>query len=155
MATTGIRILEDRLAGAAALAVLMACASAGGGSTANPNLITREEIAASGAPTVEKLIERLRPRWLTSRGQSSINLQTAILVYQDDMQLGGVEVLARMDTDGVQAVRMLTGSEAGMLPGAGSVHVERAIVVQMRRQPRQPPTPMHEASTNAGRPRVP
>lgn len=115
--------------------VASACGSARSNANANrANLITREEIAASDATNTYVLIQRLRPRWLQTRGERSIGLETGIVVYQDDLNLGGLEALERIPLDLVQSIRMLSAAEAGTLPRQGSMHVERAIVVQLRRR---------------------
>lgn len=129
------------LAAAVALVVapslLTGCASSGGAANRQrQTLITREEITATSAVNAHELIQRLRPRWLQSRARISINTPSSIVVYQDDMNLGGIEALYRIPTEIVMAVRLLSAAEAGTLPGIGSQHVEHAIIVQTRREGR-------------------
>ena len=115
-------------------AALNGCASGRQNTNAErENLITREEIGASDAANMHVLIQRLRPRWLQVRSQRSIGLPTGIIVYQDDLNMGGVDALERIPTEIVLSVRMLSAAEAGTLPRLGSQHVERAIVVHTRR----------------------
>lgn len=112
----------------------LACASAGGVG-ANPEVVTREEIEQVSASNALQVLERLRPRWIESRGRLSINTPTQIAVYQDDMRLGGLEMLDRIPVDMIISIRRLSAAQAGTLPGIGSMHVEHAIVVQTRRDP--------------------
>lgn len=120
-----------------ALAALLAvggCASAGGGSPQNPNLLTRDEIAAVNVSNLYDAVQRLRPRWLTSRGPRSLSgLSTDIVVFQDQSMLGDIEVLRQLAPDLAVQIRYLDGSTAtASLPGLGSRHVEGAIVIQTR-----------------------
>lgn len=119
----------------AAFAAVSACAS---GSSANARgsarLITAEELQSSQAGNMFEAIQRLRPRWLRSRGQRSLDaLGTGILVYFNDSRLGSPEqALSSMPLDGIRRVEYLDSSAAGRLPGAGSGHVEAAIMVYTR-----------------------
>lgn len=124
---------------AAAFLVLLAlgiggCASGGatGGERRNPDRISGEELArarSEGIADMEQLIQRLRPRWLERDRIRSFNLESAILVYDNNAMLGGVDVLNSLTLDLVREVRWLRSAEAGTLPGAGSLHVEGAIVI--------------------------
>lgn len=115
--------------------LLAGCASGGGGtgSRERQTLITQEEIAASTAANAHELIQRLRPSWLRVSARISVNTPVTIVVFQDEMNIGGIEALLRIPTEIVQSVRRLSAAQAGTLPGLGSQHVEHAIVVQTRR----------------------
>jgi hypothetical protein len=98
----------------------------------NPNLITEAEIVAqrqAGVANLYELVERTRPRWLQSRGDRSINLQTTILVYQNMQALGGVDVLRDFPLANIRSLQFLDAAQAGQLPGGGGQHVEGAIVI--------------------------
>ncbi|HSL69385.1 MAG TPA: hypothetical protein VK864_04045 [Longimicrobiales bacterium] len=118
------------------------CAARGGSNDVGgrTEIITAEEIAAASAasPNAHELVRRLRPRWLQPHARISINTPSAIVVYQDDLNLGGPEALERIPTEIVLSVRLLSAAQAGTLPGIGSMHVDHAIVVQTRREPRRP-----------------
>lgn len=118
----------------AALLAAGGCASAGGGSPQNPNLLTRDEIASANVSNLYDAVQRLRPRWLTSRGPRSLSgLSTDIVVFQDQSMLGDIEVLRQLAPDIAIQIRYLDGSTAtASLPGLGSRHVEGAIVIQTR-----------------------
>ena len=116
----------------AALMLTAACASSGG-STGRSDLITREEILAMPTPDLLEVVRRIRPRWLQTGPRLSMNTPQAIVVYQDDLNLGGPEALTRIPKESVLSIRLLSAAQAGTLPGLGSQHVEHAIVVQTRR----------------------
>ena len=108
------------------------CSSLNQGPGRDRNVISPEEIAASEVRNAYELIQRLRPLWLQSRGDRSIRLETAIVVYQNDTMLGGIDVLENIPIEMVHSVRALSAAEAGRLPGLGSRHVERAIMILTR-----------------------
>jgi hypothetical protein len=93
-------------------------------------LLSAEEIRASSASTLYDVIRSHRPEWLIKRGQTSINLEGDIVVYVDNVALGGPESLKSIDVQSVQSVRFLNASEAQMRYGVG--HMHGAIVVTTR-----------------------
>ena len=99
---------------------------------AQRDVITAEEIASADALTAYDAVERLRPLWLRTRGERSIRLSTEIVVYQDQTMLGDVEMLRGIPAHLIQSIRALDAADAGRLPGLGSRHVERAILVVLR-----------------------
>lgn len=111
----------------AILFLLAACGTAARGPTPDLDRLTPDEIRASDARNLFDLIEHERPRWLVSRSDRSIRLETVILVYQDGARLGGLDVLRDIPLLAVHSVRVLDAAEAGLLPGLGSRHVERVI----------------------------
>jgi hypothetical protein len=135
MTAGGIR--TRRIAGSVACAVLWtaaACSGAGrGGSARAPDVIALEEITRyrdEGTRDLRELIQRARPRWLETRTERSINLETTVLVYQNNQVLGSLEVLRDIPILNVVTIRYLDASRAGLLPGARSQHVAAAIVVE-------------------------
>lgn len=95
------------------------------------DVISREEIAESGATNLFEVVQRLRPAWL--RGGSASNLRgggTGVVVYQNNTPLGGPEALRQLTPGYAASLRYLDGSEASnTLPGLGSRTVAGAIVV--------------------------
>ena len=110
-----------------------ACASGGGGgaststtaetstaaipskrtSGSSRSVITAEELATANASTVYEAIERLRPQFLQSHGAVSMQDMTAdILVYMDNVRLGGVDVLRRIEPGQVQEIRYVNARDA-------------------------------------------
>lgn len=118
---------------AVALSMLALSCASSGSTTARSDVITRDEIMATPSEDLLEVVRRLRPRWLQGGPRLSVNTPQAIVVYQDDLNLGAPEALSRIPKDAVLSIRLLSAAQAGMLPGLGSQHVEHAIVVQTRR----------------------
>lgn len=111
-----------------------ACAGTGQrrGVSRNPNLITHAEIQEarrSGVRDLYELVDRERPRWLQTRSQRSLALETLVAVYLNETRLGGVDILRGYPLDNVNTLRYLDAAQAMLLPGIGSAHVEGAIVI--------------------------
>jgi hypothetical protein len=124
---------------AAAVGVVVACASSSGGEGVRPDsrVISRAELndlMEMGVRNLYEAISRERPRWLVVRGgMRSFSTETAIPVFQDQTYLGGLDVLERMGVEGVYEVRYIDGPTAqATLAGIQDRHVEHAIVVYMR-----------------------
>jgi hypothetical protein len=92
--------------------------------------LSAEEIRLSSASNLYDVIRSYRPEWLIKRGQTSINYEGDIVVYVDNVALGGPELLKSIDVQSVQVVRFLNASEAQMRYGVG--HMHGAIVVTTR-----------------------
>lgn len=115
------------------LFVTAACASSPGGRTAgrrDARVLSAEEIRAASASNMYDVIRSQRPEWLIKRGQTSINMEGDIVVYVDNVALGGPESLKSIDVQSVQSARFLNASEAQMRYGVG--HMHGAIVVVTR-----------------------
>jgi hypothetical protein len=113
------------------LSWVSACASGPAAEGAgDPNMISTQEVENAEVNNAYELIERLRPMWLRSRGGRSTRLETEIVVYLNRSMLGGPEALRDIPIEIVQSVRVMDAAEAGRLPGLGSRHVERAILVE-------------------------
>jgi hypothetical protein len=121
---------------AIALLVIVAAGCASTSSTGrrsasrDTRLLTAEEIRQSSAANMYEVIRAYRPEWLIKRGQTSINLEGDIVVYVDNVALGGPESLRSIDVHSVQSARFMTASEAQMRYGVG--HMHGAIVVTTR-----------------------
>lgn len=111
-----------------------ACASAGSGgsSSGRSNMLTREEIMGAEATNLYDVVNRLRPRWLQVRSNRSFNMETQIVVLQNDMYLGPAETLKEMTPDLAYEIEYMDGVRAAnVLPGLMSgQHVEGAIIVR-------------------------
>lgn len=92
--------------------------------------LSSEEIRQSASANLYEVIRARRPEWLIKRGQTSINLEGDIVVYVDNVALGGPETLRGIDVQSVQVVRFLSASEAQIRYGVG--HMHGAIVVTTR-----------------------
>ena len=115
------------------VSLLVACGTPRNGPVGAPDVLTTQEIdqyRTAGTPHAYELIQRARPRWLESRGARSLNLETRILVYQNQQMLGGLDVLRDLKLDNIVTIRRLDSARAGLLPGARDQHVEAAIVIE-------------------------
>ena len=126
---------SSRLASLAlVLLVTAACASSTSSNRTSgrrdTRVLTAEEIKASSASNMYDVIRAHRPEWLIKRGQTSINMEGDIVVYVDNVALGGPESLRSIDVLSVQSARFLNASEAQMRYGVG--HMHGAIVVVTR-----------------------
>jgi hypothetical protein len=131
-----LRVVARVCAYVSMFAVLGCSSARQGGVSTTPDLISEEEIAQymrNGTSNLHELIQRARPRWLESRGDRSLRLETVILVYQNQQRLGGLDALRELRPDNVVRIRRLDASRAGLLPGARDDHVEAAIVVETSR----------------------
>jgi hypothetical protein len=115
----------------AAVLLLGGCASSGEGAPRGQyDVITAEEIEAANVSNLYELVERLRPRWLDVRARQSFSVNTAIVVYQGQSLLGGVDMLRQLGKDAAVRLRYLDGPTASAtLPGLGTRQVEAAIVL--------------------------
>lgn len=127
-----MRIFAQTMIFFLAMACLCACLPVGQGTRGDRNTITPEEVQSAGVSNAYQLVERLRPLWLRSRGGRSVRLETEILVYLDGAMLGDLDSLRTIPIDIVVSLRALDSAEAMRLPGLGSRHVERAIMVVTR-----------------------
>jgi hypothetical protein len=111
--------------------VLLACSgTAGRGSSlGDPNSLSEEAIRGSDARNAYELVEQLRPRWLRPGPDRSLNLETVILVYYDNVRLGSIDALRSLPLAPIRAMHVLDSVQAGALPGLGSQHVERVIMI--------------------------
>jgi hypothetical protein len=120
------------LAVAAAVATTACSALPREGGPSDPNVLLEDEIRASGGSNAYEVIVRTRPLWLRAGAPRSTRLETVILVYYDGTRLGGVETLRDLSTENFRSIRVLDSATAGQLPGLGSQHVERAIMISYR-----------------------
>ena len=121
-----------------ASAFAAACASAGTGARegTRSNILNREEILGAEATNLYDVIHRLRPRWLQVRSTRSFNMETQIVVIQNDMYLGPASHLREMSPELAFEIEYIDGVRAAnVLPGLMSgQHVEGAIIVKTRQR---------------------
>ncbi len=118
-----------------AVGTLWGCASTKAATEGNrSDVITREEIMNSGAINLYEVVRRLRPQWINIRAARSFSMETEIVVFQNDMHLGGPEALKQIGPELAYELRWLDGVRAtSMLPGLSSGrHVEGAIIVSTK-----------------------
>lgn len=123
------------VAGLAVLLMLGACATTGERGDRDFRVITAQELEEAQAGDLFEAIQRIRPRWLQTRGDRSFGaLGTGILVYYNGSRMGTPEeALRAMPIEGIHHIRRADSAEAARLPGAGSgMHVESAILIFTR-----------------------
>jgi hypothetical protein len=117
--------IRTLLSSAAALALLAGCAvprnidwTEPRSAAATRSVITPEEIVAAKATNLYDVVQRLRPGWLTGRGVQNFGGQTGgIVVYQDQVRMGGVSALREMGLEYVVSLRYVDAATAATLPG--------------------------------------
>ena len=130
-----VRLMLAVMFAALALAGCSSGRQPGARPVTNQNELTIEQIRESGAHDAYEAIQRLRPLWLRTRSPSSVNSPNTILVYVNNVRLGGIEALRGYPLDAITKLEYLTASEAtNRLPGTGSTVVEGAIVIATRQQ---------------------
>ncbi len=104
----------------------------GGGGTRDQTQLTAADIqAADPNLTLHELISRTRPQWLTRRPGTPLEGQMSVVIYRDDIPVGGPEALHEIRLDIVNQVRYLSGPEATGRYGLN--HPHGAIVVTTHR----------------------
>lgn len=102
------------------------------------NVLTREEIVASGANTVYELVTTQRKEWLVTRGTNSIREtargvgagrtltvtpgQAAVVVYMDDIRIGEVERMREFLITDIMEVEFIEPNVAAYRYGSGHSH---------------------------------
>jgi len=117
------------------LAPLSGCSSTGDSSHSGgaSDHIEFEEIQAIEVSDAYQIVQRLRPRWLRSRGVMSINnpTPTSPVVYIDQVRHGHVNTLRQIEAGSVLELRYLSAGDATTRFGTG--HPGGAILVSIRR----------------------
>lgn len=97
------------------------------GTQQNQRVLTAAEIEGSGYRDAYSVVQALRPRWLMTRGITSINQPESIKVYLDWNLLGGVEYLKNISTQSISRMEFLDALEAtnrwGLDHGLGAIVV--------------------------------
>ena len=120
---------------------VVACASGSGGSStstqagapssnrtrSNPNVITAEDLAKVDVSDALQAIQRLRPQFLQTRGTTSFQNPSEVVVYVDGSRLGNTSTLRDIPANEVKEIRYLSATEATQRYGTG--HASGAIVV--------------------------
>jgi hypothetical protein len=100
------------------LAVLAACGAPGAPPGARPaprasaTLLTEEVIQRGQYQNAYELVLALRSNWLRPRGTDSLNNPGQVMVYRDDVRVGGVESLRAMATMDIVSIEFIDGISA-------------------------------------------
>ena len=114
------------------LAAAWGCSSGSRVPSRSADVITAADMAAVNLPTAFDVVERLRPHFLRPRGPTTVVSDTRLVVYQDNLNLGGVEMLRQIRAAELQEIRFLSASDATTRFGTG--HPGGAIIVTTRKR---------------------
>lgn len=116
-----------------AAAGVMACASAGSGTTSvgasDANFITAAQISASQQTNAYDIVSKLRPNFLKSRGRTTIYGQGSdyATVFLDGQSFGDLGSLRNIASSQIRSIKFIRGTDAvtvyGMQYGAGVIDV--------------------------------
>lgn len=116
---------------AALLGPAAGCASAKHSADTAPrsdrNVLTSEQLQGQTYQNAYEAIQALRSTWLKPRGSDSFNTPSVVVVYLDNVKLGGVETLQSLQLSTVQSIRHYDASAAHARWGVG--HASGAIQV--------------------------
>ncbi len=124
----------------AALGVAACAAASQGGQTAarSSNIITAEEIASISAANAYEVVQRLRSKWLITRGTPGARdpileggLSGGIVVYLDGVRRGGVEALRDIPVEQIRELRWIDAKDATTRYGTG--HTSGVIEIYSKR----------------------
>lgn len=123
--------MRIRYLAVAAAGFLMACATAPttGGSSRNPNVITREEIAAAHVYTAYDAVQTLRPAFFHSHGQTTLSANDTGLprVYLNHQLYGDIDSLKQLEVTAIREIHYYSAPEAsnrfGMGNASGAIEV--------------------------------
>jgi hypothetical protein len=90
-------------------------------------VLTREEIERSGAMNAYEAVAELRPLWLNSRGQNTLQHDRDIVVYLDRAPIGDRRALYDVQALMITSMQYLNPAQADFRFGRG--HTHGAIVV--------------------------
>ncbi len=133
------RTLRPLVLAAAALALSLACggpAPQGGRPLPrNGNILRADEIAAAEVVTAYDAIIRLRPRFLMSRGSTSINLPYSggVRIYVDGIFQQSADDLRSVIAADIVYIRYLSAAEATTYWGTGFTSPVVYVLTRARR----------------------
>jgi hypothetical protein len=129
-----LRVLSTWTAAAFLAVGTVACASSGGtpgAARANLDVITTEELQADANMDLLTLIQRIRPRWLQTRGSMSFGGGAGVRAVVDGVPRGGAGDLRGIRALDVAEVRYMNASDATTRFGLDMTG--GAVLVTMRR----------------------
>lgn len=91
------------------------------------NVLTTDQLRGQPYQNAYEAIQALRSTWLKPRGSDSFNSPSVVVVYLDNVKLGGVETLQSLQLSTIQSIRHYDASAANARWGVG--HASGAIQV--------------------------
>jgi hypothetical protein len=126
-----MRLFTRAVAVAAVLSLAAGCAPKPSSSASAPradrNVLTPDQFRTQSYQNAYEAIEALRLNWLKPRGSDSFNTPSVVMVYLDNVKLGGVEALRGLQLSNIQSIRHYDASQANARWGVG--HSQGAIQV--------------------------
>ena len=126
-----MRLIPRALVLAAVLSAAAGCAPKSAAVQSGPrvdrNILTPETLRGQTYTNAYEAIEALRLNWLKPRGTDSFNTPSVVMVYLDNVKLGGVESLRGLQLANVQLIRHYDANQANARWGVG--HAQGAIQV--------------------------
>lgn len=106
---------------------LTACAARSNESGPPPdrNRITSEEVRASNAANALRLVQQVRPLWLSQRG-----IKDPVVLYINEARVGSADRLVEYPLEAIDELRHVDAGEATRRFGIG--HRSGAIILRMR-----------------------
>lgn len=105
--------------------------TSGGIPSPDLTVITRGQLLQNHFHDVYDAVASMRANWLQLRGPDSFVRPSQILVYLDDIRVGGIETLHSIPIGSVQYLRHIDGLEAtsrwGVDHGAGVIFVSTRV----------------------------
>jgi hypothetical protein len=95
----------------------------------DPRRLSHVELTESNSRDALDAIRKLRPHWLSTRGQQSFRTQPTVRLYVDGVPRRSIEELRQIQPGHVRSIEYLNGGEATTRWGTG--HAAGAIVVLM------------------------
>jgi hypothetical protein len=118
-----MRAATRPLAFLALFALAAGCAgqqpSAESGARVDRNLLTAEQLSSHSYQNAYEAVEALRTNWLKPRGSDSFNSPSVVLVYLDNVKLGGVETLRGLPLANILVIRHYDANQANARWGVG------------------------------------
>ena len=103
------------------LILLAACAAkegAGSGDRVDLNVLTAEQFIRY--PNVFQAVQTMRSQWLRGRAPGDMDtVGGTVKVYRDGINVGGVDALQAMSTEGIAYIRYYNGLQASQRWGLG------------------------------------
>ena len=121
---------------ALALMLVIGCAPPQGDGNSNNarpdrNVITLPEVQAARIDNAYELVRTLHPMWLRKRGSNSIRYDGDIVVYLNEVRLGGPEALRQLETMSITSIRYYDPGAANFKFGSGHQHGAIQVSTQL------------------------
>jgi hypothetical protein len=88
----------------------------------NPREITAEEIRGSAANNAMEVVQFLRPAWLQRHGAMSFGNDGDIVIYLNDVRMGGRDALGQVEARSIATIRFYDGPSAQARFGLNHLH---------------------------------